>query len=432
MKLYHTLIVFLLLLVSCARNNFPTKNFYETDLKELSGTYRNTDDRLLRMFELYKPRERIEMVELEFQKDSLIVSYFDNKQYQRKAFKTKQKKNTNYVDIQLKKWILPTPFYGGYNIHRLRLGKNADNELIVDSFHEKLKWVVVMMGGDSYQYQHTFPKLDSLNQELQPMQVENHWGYQKTNSDTIIAPMYNFVYPFSKGVARVWRDGKQGYINLQNEVVVPLEYNSIWHVFTDSPTAWVYKDRKWGVINIKNNETVLPLVYDEIINDGNMIWVRENWKWGLVDSLNNVLVTPQYDTKGQFKSSYHEKFNNLARVSKDGKTGYINPQGMETIPLIYNEFKFTYSYPDKGYKKYAISTLSDKYGLLAEEGVVFEPIFDVIDREMRQHKAIGHYLKVVYHGKPYLLSLDNKMLYSYKKTITGNKVDLDSGFHIDE
>lgn len=64
----------MLLLASCAKNNFPTKNFYETDLKELSGTYRNTDGQILKMFELYKPWESqyIDIVDLEFQKTLLL------------------------------------------------------------------------------------------------------------------------------------------------------------------------------------------------------------------------------------------------------------------------------------------------------------------------------------------------------------------------
>lgn len=180
---------------------------------------------------------------------------------------------------------------------RLRLGKNADNELIIDLSHENYGWLMVIIGGQSYQYQHTFSKINPLDQKLQPIQVENRWGYQNMNGETIISPIYDYVYPFSKGVARVLMDGKQGYINQENEVVVPIQYDKIWHIFKDSPTAWVYKDRRWGVINIENNQTILPRIYNEIVDDENKIWVQENGDWGLVDSLNNVLAAPQYHKK---------------------------------------------------------------------------------------------------------------------------------------
>lgn len=94
---------------------------------------------------------------------------------------------------------------------------------------------------------------------------------------------------------KIKRKGKWGVINLQNEIIIPCEYDEI---YTDNFDIYpkddvlkfkVKNNGKYGIINIKG-EIIVPVEYDEIGSVATKnLSVKKNGKWGIIDYNNNIL-----------------------------------------------------------------------------------------------------------------------------------------------
>ena len=122
-----------------------------------------------------------------------------------------------------------------------------------------------------------------------------------------------------------------------NEIVSGLEYDSVYS-FSDG-LAKVVKDNKEGFIN-KNGELVIPLIYDtagDFYNGLSVVRVGENWdesKWGLIDTTGQTVVPIKYDDILTYPwDNYSE---GLIRVCLDGKWGFIDAAGNEVIPCTFD------------------------------------------------------------------------------------------------
>jgi hypothetical protein len=101
---------------------------------------------------------------------------------------------------------------------------------------------------------------------------------------------YDVIHPFKKGIAKVEKDKKQGFINTTGEEFVPCKYDNIYP--WEDGRAKVEIAGKFGFIN-EAGEEFIPVKYDYI---------------------------------GPFK-------NGLAIVSLMGRRGLINETGEEVVPL---------------------------------------------------------------------------------------------------
>lgn len=78
--------------------------------------------------------------------------------------------------------------------------------------------------------------------------------------DKIIAkPEYDYIWPFSSGLAVVCLKEKYGYINTKGQKVIPLEYQQA-SSFSEGLAA-VSKNKKFGFIDT-NNKVKIPFIYD--------------------------------------------------------------------------------------------------------------------------------------------------------------------------
>ena len=179
------------------------------------------------------------------------------------------------------------------------------------------------------------------------------YGYRVGN-DTIIEPRYSWAEKFHDGLAvvRDVKTGKYGYINMENEIVIPFLYdeavafgeqrlggkgfNNLALVNIGIPEAQHFSyDGKWGLIN-KKGEEVLPIKYEDIlgISDGaafifegdiirhdigNDFYIEERGKYGLIDINGKMIVPPIYDEV--------IFLNGATLVKNDGKVFEINRKG---------------------------------------------------------------------------------------------------------
>ncbi|ADQ05784.1 KWG Leptospira repeat protein [Caldicellulosiruptor hydrothermalis 108] len=92
----------------------------------------------------------------------------------------------------------------------------------------------------------------------------------------------------------------------------------------------VYKNKKWGIVDINGNFVVKPQ-FDDIkeLSEG-FIAFKQNGKWGFMDKNFKVAIKPQFDKAENFSEGY-------AAVMKSNLWGYINPSGKFVIKPQYTK-----------------------------------------------------------------------------------------------
>ena len=121
------------------------------------------------------------------------------------------------------------------------------------------------------------------------------------------------------------KDNKRGYLNVNTgEVVIVPEYDHAW-IFSEGLAA-VVKDDKVGFIN-KDNEFVIPYKFDygyrmfdvDILFEGGLsIMIDDRGACGLIDKSGNWVIEPKYD-------EIHSGWRNKYRVVRDnGKYGLLS------------------------------------------------------------------------------------------------------------
>lgn len=101
---------------------------------------------------------------------------------------------------------------------------------------------------------------------------------------------YDVIHPFKNKIAKVEKDGKQGFINDVGEEFVPVKYDQIY--------PWEKGRAKVEIAG----------------------------KYGFINDLGEEYIPVKYDYIGPFK-------NGLAIVALMGRRGLINEAGEEVVPL---------------------------------------------------------------------------------------------------
>lgn len=153
-----------------------------------------------------------------------------------------------------------------------------------------------------------------------------------------------------KNLAIVSINNMHGAINRDGKVIIPLIYDYAMVRFGDGLLP-VMKDNKWGYID-ENNKVVIPFQYENLVNyrlesgepwrnnesnlgtanyfSGNKVVVRKNGKLGIINKQNNILIPFEYENINSW-SKY------LITVSGSGKFGAVNWNNEVIIPFCYDE-----------------------------------------------------------------------------------------------
>lgn len=184
---------------------------------------------------------------------------------------------------------------------------------------------------------HLFGIINIKNKELIPFKY-NEFYRLDTNE--------NFLFIVSNKI-------ESRIINLENKTILS-GYKSIQSIFNDPLKFIVQKDKKFGIVDIKNH-IILPIEFDEISNwteygPRHSKFISKNGKIGLIDDKTfKITIPPIYD-----------KFNymrGLIFVQKNNKAGIINEEGKIICDFIYDEIypnlNDFYSHGEKEPKIYA-------------------------------------------------------------------------------
>lgn len=168
---------------------------------------------------------------------------------------------------------------------------------------------------------------------------------------------YDTERRYSCDRAAVEKDGKWGFIDKDDKLVVALKYDEVKNY--DGGYAAVSVNGKWGFVNLAGKE-ITPIKYDNVASFVNgFAEVKSNGKSGIINDGGREIITPKYDFVSLFS-------NELTRVCLDGKWGFVNKNGEEVVPLKYDDAG-TFHYGPARVK------LNEKWGFIDSKGKEIVP-----------------------------------------------------------
>ena len=240
--------------------------------------------------------------------------------------------------------------------------------------------VVYYFADDTYRVynksteKYTTPRIDwvtdaASGDSLGVYAVGGRRGYINVKNGEIIINAktndYEKAWVFSDGLAAVMKDGKVGFIDANNKLVIPFRFDysdkcimyEIGYLFHDGYCVMTNKDGKFGLIDISGNWVVEP-EYDELWNahkTGNRIVVNDG-KHGVLDSCGNVVYPTEY--------FYIDVLSDGFVLTKDGKKWQVDIEGNVVNPFLFDGsryIEYPISYSDNNGVEYALSDYMEYY-----------------------------------------------------------------------
>lgn len=198
---------------------------------------------------------------------------------------------------------LVTKLYEGSAIHGSGFIDKDGNFAVTSSYDETEKYI----GLQEYE-------IGFFSEGLAAVKKNGKWGFMDAKENIIVPLEYDEIEPFSDGLARIRKNFKYGFIDTNGNIIVQAEYDEA-ETFTNE-FARVTKNGQTGIIDAKGN-IVIPAEYEAIspINEG-YVWFQKDSKWGLLDMNGNVLIQPEYENVTLFNEGY-------ALFMQDGKWGIL-------------------------------------------------------------------------------------------------------------
>ena len=259
---------------------------------------------------------------------------------------------------------------------------------------------------------YTTPKIQWVSDAINPdslvvYALSDKRGYVNAHTGEIIidalANNYQKAWVFSENLAAVMQEGKIGFINENNEVIIPFEYDysekcRIWnfgYLFHKGYCIMTDKEGNFGLIDSKGKWVVKPS-YDEIWaphTSGYRIVIDEG-KYGLLDPFCQYVYPVEYE--------YIEIQSDSFILYKDGKKWQVDFRGNILHPFIFdasNYLNYPMGYNENGEIQYVLSDYEmyevlNRYGILNRQtgqpvtpalysgiNMISEDLFEVRDPE---------------------------------------------------
>lgn len=200
-------------------------------------------------------------------------------------------------------------------------------------------WAVVNRSGKvviPFQYH----KITAISEGMYIAQnTQNLWGAVTAVNKIVIPFEYIDPFLFKNGIAPVQnRYRMYGYINIKGKALTEFKYDKA-NLVTDH-YAKVVKDNQYGLLDTLGKE-VLPPVYQAIsVVIGDYVYVVKDKEHYILNLKNAARVSEKYayisiDDYLQRINGKNNRYPILAR-NKEGMYGYIDVNGEEVTPFMYN------------------------------------------------------------------------------------------------
>lgn len=220
------------------------------------------------------------------------------------------------------------------------------------------------------------------------------WGFIDWKGGVVIPFQYDFVtdaYPNGligvnvggESTDKSIRGGKWGFINKKGVVVCVPKYNYIGSDCQDD-VIWVniggaidaegnVSGGKYGFVNVVGKEVML-LKYDDVAaarrayreSLEKVRWKKNGAKFALYDKKTGKMMSKAYD-------KYWEWTGDRAIVSNNQKFGYIDKNGKEVVPVVYDDLKLEHT--EEG----LLAKKDGKWGFVDWQGEIILPFqYDIL------------------------------------------------------
>ena len=195
-------------------------------------------------------------------------------------------------------------------------------------------------------------------------------------NEIIIPHEYDRIEPVSfcnLEYLKVWKNKKFGLIDINNNIVIPLEFANLY----TSPSynlAAVLKDRKWALMNL-DGEYYSSFEYDRVQeNLGKEPFpISKNGIWGCIDRKGKTVIPFKYDWVSGFgninkqggrivQKVYKDPCMNLSQTAEAHFLSYVGLDGNRYVMNL-NEELFNYDYHSINLEfEYGLKIFKDKNG----------------------------------------------------------------------
>ncbi len=169
------------------------------------------------------------------------------------------------------------------------------------------------------------------SEDLRGIKKDGRYGFVDQRGRLRIANRYDSITEFHEGLAAIKLIGKWGFVNTNDQIAINPNFDQ--PSYFRNVMAIVSRNKKFGLIG-KDGKSILQTRYEAIhrLPDNKFLLTSATLQ-GLADEKGNVLVEPRFD-------SLRDVGNGLLIVCHQGKCGAITEQGLNIIPMIYDQLTF--------------------------------------------------------------------------------------------
>jgi hypothetical protein len=221
------------------------------------------------------------------------------------------------------------PVSGLVPVMKAQTGSGTENR---DNF--VWRFIDVLTGNQAFAHQ--FDSAGRFAQGLAPVEKDGEWGYINTSGEFVIELQFEWACVFNEyGLARVKTDEGEGFINTYGEFVVRPIYNTVWDYIDGLARVWIGDDWDTGRMAMINTsgEIMGQGVFksiEEFDPDSGLARVNAGGNlWGFINRSGDVVIPATFDFAGEFSEG-------LAAVRVGDKMGFIDTSGRIVIAAIYD------------------------------------------------------------------------------------------------
>lgn len=156
-----------------------------------------------------------------------------------------------------------------------------------------------------------FENIGAFDSTLTPVKRYGKWGYANGEVDLIIEYQFDYAWAFENGRAKVELDGKQGIIDLEGNVIIPIDYQKLV-IRKDTLIQVTTIENKMGLLSF-DHVKVLPLIFDAINEiTPSVLAVKVDGKTGLYNTLDRMF----FYTESGFVGALSRKSDLIDRGSE--------------------------------------------------------------------------------------------------------------------
>ncbi|MBI9037775.1 MAG: WG repeat-containing protein [Bacteroidales bacterium] len=194
---------------------------------------------------------------------------------------------------------------------------------------------------------------------------KNDYGYIDKKGIVKIGFQFEYALSFHDDMAIIKNNNLFGAINKEGEIVIKPIYEDMYY-YSEGLARVSLINEKSGFID-KDGKIVIQAIYDDAGYFSNeMAWIRIEENYGYIDKTGKIVISPTYSNA---KAFWEEK----AAVKISDKWGYIDKNGKLAIPLVFDE---AYYFSDG----VACVKQNDYYGFIDHNGdYIIQPQFKNTD-----------------------------------------------------